>query len=420
VATAGTYNVTFLVASPSGVTDGFHIANSSGTNLSGSVNVPNTGGWQTWTTVTASVTLPAGQQVLTIYQDNGGWNIDSAVFSSGYNVYAIYTNGTSFSTGGADGNGYALSATLLGSTQAFNGTTFTYGPSNAVDAYKNVTIPVTAGSYSGLNVLGFAVNGNQASQTFTIHYTNGTTSNVTQSVSDWCSPQSYSGETTVKAMAYRNTSSGGQNSLTCNVYGYTLAANSSLTVSSVTLPANNNVIVLGVQPIGRPYNVNAIYTNGSTFSSSGGADGNGYALSATLLGATQAFNGTTFTYGPSNAPDAFSNVSIPLTAGSFSSLNMLAFAVNGNQTSQTFTIHYSNGTTSNVTQSISDWCSPQGYSGETTVKTMSYRNTSSGGEDSTTCNVYGYTLPVTSSLTVSSISIPANNNVIVLGVQDQK
>jgi len=422
VATAGTYNVTFLVAAPSAVTDGFHIANSAGTNLSGSVNVPNTGGWQTWTTVTASVTLPAGQQVLTIYQDNGGWNFDSAVFASGYNVYAIYTNGTSFSTGGADGNGYALSATLLGSTQAFNGTTFAYGPSNAVDAYKNVTIPVTAGAYSGLNVLGFAVNGNQASQTFTIHYTNGTTSNVTQSVSDWCSPQSYSGETTVKAMAYRNTSSGGQNSLTCNVYGYTLAANSSLTVSSVTLPANNNVIVLGVQPLGRPYNVNAIYTNGSTFSSSGGADSHGNALSATLLGATQAFNGTTFTYGPSNAPDAFTNVTVPLTPGSFSSLNILAFAWGGAQTSQTFQVNYTNGTHSTATQSISDWCTSSNYTGETKVVTLSYLNTASGGQTTAygTCYVYGYTIPVTSSLTVQSITLPANGQVNVLGVQDQQ
>jgi Carbohydrate binding module (family 6)/Glycosyl hydrolases family 16 len=82
VSTAGTYTVTFLVASPSGVTDGFHLANSSGTNLSGSVNVPETGGWQDWTTVTASVTLPAGTQTLTLDQDNSGWNIDDMVFSS--------------------------------------------------------------------------------------------------------------------------------------------------------------------------------------------------------------------------------------------------------------------------------------------------------------------------------------------------
>jgi hypothetical protein len=68
VATAGTYTVSFRVASESALSDAFHIANSSGTKLSGAVSVPNTGAWQTWTTVTARVTLPAGQQTLTIFQ----------------------------------------------------------------------------------------------------------------------------------------------------------------------------------------------------------------------------------------------------------------------------------------------------------------------------------------------------------------
>jgi hypothetical protein len=83
VATAGTYTVTFRVASPSGVTDGLHIANSSGTNLSGAVNVPNTGGWQNWATATATVTLPAGTQTLTVDQDNGGYNIHYLAFAAG-------------------------------------------------------------------------------------------------------------------------------------------------------------------------------------------------------------------------------------------------------------------------------------------------------------------------------------------------
>jgi len=83
VSTAGTYTVSFLVAAPSTVTDGFHLSNSSGTDLSGTVNVPNTGGWQTWATVTATVALPAGTQTLTLNEDNGGWNIDSMLFASG-------------------------------------------------------------------------------------------------------------------------------------------------------------------------------------------------------------------------------------------------------------------------------------------------------------------------------------------------
>ncbi|HEV3306661.1 MAG TPA: carbohydrate-binding protein [Candidatus Sulfotelmatobacter sp.] len=82
VATAGTYTVTFRVAAINAVTDAFHISNSAGTNLSGSVNVPATGGWQIWTNVTATVTLPSGQQTLTINQDKAGWNLNYSTFTS--------------------------------------------------------------------------------------------------------------------------------------------------------------------------------------------------------------------------------------------------------------------------------------------------------------------------------------------------
>ncbi len=82
VATAGTYTVGFRVAAPGSVTGGFHLSNASGGNLTGTVNVPATGGWQTWTTVTASVTLPAGQQVLTVSQDAGGWNLNYLTFTA--------------------------------------------------------------------------------------------------------------------------------------------------------------------------------------------------------------------------------------------------------------------------------------------------------------------------------------------------
>ena len=83
VATAGVYTVTFRVASPYGVTDALHIANSSGANLTGAVAVPNTGGYQTWATVTASVTLPAGEQTLTVDQDSNGWNFHYLAFTQG-------------------------------------------------------------------------------------------------------------------------------------------------------------------------------------------------------------------------------------------------------------------------------------------------------------------------------------------------
>jgi hypothetical protein len=81
VATARTYTVTLRLSSPSGVTDALHIASSSGANLSGAVSAPDTGGWQTYATATVSVALPAGRQTLTIYQDNGGWNIHDLTLS---------------------------------------------------------------------------------------------------------------------------------------------------------------------------------------------------------------------------------------------------------------------------------------------------------------------------------------------------
>jgi beta-glucosidase len=81
VATAGTYTVAIRLSSPYGITDALHIANSSGTNLSGAVAVPNTGGYQAWATVNATVTLPAGEQTLTVDQDDNGFNFHYMSFT---------------------------------------------------------------------------------------------------------------------------------------------------------------------------------------------------------------------------------------------------------------------------------------------------------------------------------------------------
>jgi hypothetical protein len=111
VATAGSYTVSLRVAAPSAVTGALHLSNSTGTNLSGAVNIPQTGGWQNWTTVTATVNLPAGQQVLTVNQDTGGWNVNYLTFAAG-----------------AGNPNLALNRTVTAS-----GYVQTYVPSNAVD-----------------------------------------------------------------------------------------------------------------------------------------------------------------------------------------------------------------------------------------------------------------------------------------------
>jgi len=96
VASAGTYALSLRLAAPGAVTDGLHVANSAGTSLTGPVTVPATGGYQTWTTVTASVTLPAGVQTLTVDQDNPGWNIHYMTFAtagSGGGSYGGFPSG---------------------------------------------------------------------------------------------------------------------------------------------------------------------------------------------------------------------------------------------------------------------------------------------------------------------------------------
>ncbi len=82
VATAGTYTVGLRLAAPSAVAGALHLSDATGADLTGAVDVPATGDWQDWATITVDVTLPAGRQVLTLDQDNGGWNTNSLTFTA--------------------------------------------------------------------------------------------------------------------------------------------------------------------------------------------------------------------------------------------------------------------------------------------------------------------------------------------------
>jgi hypothetical protein len=165
VATAGTYTVTFEIAAPSAVTDGFHLSNSSGTNLSGSVNVPATGGWQTWATVTATVTLPVGQQVLTLNQDNGGWNIYSAAFAASggggttlqtgtpYNIVNENSGSCVDDTGSGTANGTTVQQWACGSgtdsTAPNQEWEFTNGTASGYYEVTSVNAPAEAWNVTG-------------------------------------------------------------------------------------------------------------------------------------------------------------------------------------------------------------------------------------------------------------------------------
>lgn len=70
VQSAGAYTAEFAVASL-GQGGTFHIE-ANGTPVSTAITVPNTGDWQAWRTVSATVTLAAGQQVLRVVMDTSG------------------------------------------------------------------------------------------------------------------------------------------------------------------------------------------------------------------------------------------------------------------------------------------------------------------------------------------------------------
>ena len=193
----------------------------------------------------SSASTPAG--VIPTSQLYTAGSAQAVNLAGSFNRVGIVSDGSTFG-GGFDGGGYALSANQLGGNVTWNGQTFQLGTANSnnVVSAQGQTISLPAGNFSTLSFLAAGVNGNQAGLTFTVMYTDGTTQTFTQSVSDWYTPQGYSGESTVVSTAYRNTPGGGTQNGPFNVYGYTFALNSSKTVQSITLPNNSNVEILAM------------------------------------------------------------------------------------------------------------------------------------------------------------------------------
>ena len=108
------------------------------------------------------------------------------------------------------------------------------------------TIALPAGNYTTLTLVGTGAGGNQPNQTFTVNYSDGTSTSFTQSVSDWFTPQNYAGETKLLQMAYRITNTGALDNRPFYIYGYSFALNSTKTAVSLTLPNNRHVVVLAV------------------------------------------------------------------------------------------------------------------------------------------------------------------------------
>jgi len=347
------------------------------------------------------------------------------------NVYGISNNGVAPTHGGFDGNGYALSAALLGTTVTWSGVTFDLGTAGAASAVSDATITLPAGRYASLNLLAAAVNGSQPAQQFIVKYTDGTTTTFTQGISDWWTPQNYAGESKALKMSYVLNPTGAERTATYYLYGYTFALNPAKTVASLTLPANKHVVLVATTLSGSAAattpakvsvsltgvaNVYALANNGVAVTN-GGLDTHDYAASKTLLGASQVWSGSTFTLGAAGTADAASSVTVPLPAGAFTTLQLLAAGCNGSQVAQPFVVTYTDGTTTTFTQSVSDWWTPKNYAGESRAVTMSYVLEYDGAERPATYYLYGYSFTLNPAKTVKSLTLPNNRNVVLFAAE---
>jgi hypothetical protein len=175
------------------------------------------------------------------------------------------------------------------------------------DAVSSTTIPLPAGNYTTLSLLGAAANGAQTNQSFVVTYTDGTTTTIKQSLSDWWGPPSnFTGESQVLKMPYLVTPTGATMNEVVYVYGYSFAINSAKAVKSLKLPNNRNVVVLAIDVGARgatPVRVNLAAVDNVVAIVSNGTAANGswvssrYAYSANLLGTSITSGGATFTLG---------------------------------------------------------------------------------------------------------------------------
>ncbi|MBK9132723.1 MAG: FG-GAP repeat protein [Gammaproteobacteria bacterium] len=82
VAAAGSYTLNLRVATA--VNNKRLRILMNGADITGSIAVPNTGGWTAWTTLSRTVTLNAGQQTLRLQVDSGSFNVNWIGFTSGF------------------------------------------------------------------------------------------------------------------------------------------------------------------------------------------------------------------------------------------------------------------------------------------------------------------------------------------------
>jgi hypothetical protein len=165
------------------------------------------------------------------------------------NVLSTSTDGTAYGLAGFDGNGNTYSYKQLGNGSVnYVGTTFTLGSPTVPNAISNgaVYTLTTAGNYANIYLIGAATKDGQTKQPFVLNYSSGNPVTQTISLSSWTNPQQYTGETTIATSNYVNTQSGGQNNTKNYLYGYTITADPTRTLVSISVPNNRAVVIMAL------------------------------------------------------------------------------------------------------------------------------------------------------------------------------
>jgi hypothetical protein len=140
VASSGTYNLSFRVAS--GVSSGGNLILRNGTTTLCTITVPVTGGWQTWTTVNATVNLSAGLQTLRLTTSTGGINVNWVQFAT---ATASFTNRWLFNNSGANA--------VAGRTAAVLANAAGYSSSNKKEGTHSLNLATSTTAYADLSTV---------------------------------------------------------------------------------------------------------------------------------------------------------------------------------------------------------------------------------------------------------------------------
>jgi hypothetical protein len=144
VARAGSYTIELRVASPNGSQARVRFG---GTDVTGAMSIPATGGWQSWTTIRKTVNLSAGAQVMRVVFDASGAN---------FNWIRVIENTSSGESGSSPfgGTAWAIPGTVQAEDFDLGGQSVGYydnSPGNSGGKYRSTDVDIEASSV-GYNV----------------------------------------------------------------------------------------------------------------------------------------------------------------------------------------------------------------------------------------------------------------------------